>query len=297
MLPEKWRRVGFIGAGSMAEAMVAGLLTAGVTFAPSLVITNRSRQERLDAMALRWGVRTTRSKAELCASADVLVLATKPADIPAALAQLRGLVTSRHLVLSVVAGIPCALVEEALGVGEASGEDVAVIRAMPNTSCHVQESATAIARGRWAGDEHEQVARAIFGAVGEVVTVPEEWLDAVTGLSGSGPAYVYLLMEALTEAGVEVGLSPEVSRLLTRQTVLGAARMVLETGEDPALLRRRVTSPNGTTMAALKVLEDKGFVSALREAVRRATARSREMGEEIGCVGALTGKKVPGLAK
>lgn len=275
MLVERWRRIGFIGVGSMAEAMVAGLLGAGVTFAPSIVVTNRSRQERLDAMALRWGVRTTRSKAEVCASADVLVLATKPADVPAALAQLQGLVTPRHLVVSVAAGIPCALVEEALGEG------IPVIRAMPNTSCHVKESATAVARGRWAVDEHEQVARTIFGAVGAVVTVPEEWLDAVTGLSGSGPAYVYLLMEALTEAGVEVGLSPEVSRLLTRQTVLGAARMVLETGEDPALLRRKVTSPNGTTMAALKVLEEMGFVSALREAVRRATARSREMGEEL----------------
>lgn len=259
----------------MAEAMVAGLLTAGVTFAPSIVVTNRSRQDRLDAMALRWGVRTTRSKAEVCASADVVVLATKPADIPAALGQLRGLVSPRHLVLSVVAGIPCGLVEESLGEG------IPVIRAMPNTSCHVKESATAVARGRWAREEHQEVARTIFAAVGEVVTVPEEWLDAVTGLSGSGPAYVYLLMEALAEAGVEVGLSPEVSRLLTRQTVLGAARMVLETGEDPALLRRKVTSPNGTTMAALKVLEEMGFVAALREAVRRATARSREMGQEL----------------
>jgi len=267
--------MGFIGAGSMAEAMVAGLVSAGVTFAPSIVVTNRSRQERLDMLALRWGVRATRSKAEVCASSDVVVLATKPADIPTALEQLRGLVTGRHLVVSVAAGIPCSLVEKGLGEG------IPVIRAMPNTSCHVKESATAIARGRWSNDEHEEVARTIFGAVGQVVTVPEEWLDAVTGLSGSGPAYVYLLMEALAEAGVEVGLSPEVSRLLTRQTVLGAARMVLETGEDPALLRRKVTSPNGTTMAALKVLEEMGFVSALREAVRRATARSREMREEL----------------
>lgn len=275
MLPERWRRMGFIGAGSMAEAMVAGLLAAGVTFAPSIVVTNRSRQDRLDSMALRWGVRTTRSKAEVCASADVLVLATKPADIPTVLEQLRGLVTPRHLVVSVAAGIPCAALERGLGEG------IPVVRAMPNTSCHVKESATAIALGRWAGEEHEQVATTIFSAVGEVVTVPEDWLDAVTGLSGSGPAYVYLLMEALTEAGVEVGLSPEVSRLLTRQTVLGAARMVLETGEDPALLRRKVTSPNGTTMAALRVLEEMGFVSALREAVRRATARSREMGQQF----------------
>lgn len=278
-MPERWRRMGFIGAGAMAEAMVAGLLAAGVTLAPSIVVTNRSRQERLQAVATRWGVRTSPSKAEVCAWADVLVLATKPADVPVALGQLRGLVTPRHLVLSVAAGIPCALIEEALGEG------IPVIRAMPNTSCHVGESATAIARGRWATDEHEEVARTVFGAVGRVVVVPEEWLDAVTGLSGSGPAYVYLLMEALTEAGIELGLSPEVSRLLTRQTVLGAARMVLETGEDPALLRRKVTSPNGTTMAALKVLEEMGFVSALREAVKRATARSREMGEELARAG------------
>jgi len=268
--------MGFIGAGSMAEALVAGVLSAGVTFAPSIVVTNRSRQDRLDRMALRWGVRTTRSKAEVCASSDVVVLATKPADIPTALEQLQGLLAPCHLVVSVAAGIPCGLIERHLGEG------IPVIRAMPNTSCHVQESATAIARGQWATDEHEQVARLVFGAVGRVVSVPEEWLDAVTGLSGSGPAYVYLLMEALAEAGVELGLSPEVSRLLTQQTVLGAARMVLETGEDPALLRHKVTSPNGTTMAALKVLEEMGFVSALREAVRRATARSREMREELG---------------
>lgn len=275
----------------MAEAMVAGLVTSGVTFAPSIVVTNRSRQDRLEALALRWGVRVTGSKAEVCASSDVVVLATKPADLPLALEQLQGLVTPRHLVISVAAGVPCAVVEQALGAG------VPVVRAMPNTSCHVQESATALARGRWALEEHEQVARTVFGAVGQVVVVPEEWLDAVTGLSGSGPAYVYLLMEALAEAGVEAGLSPEVSLLLTRQTVLGAARMVLETGEDPALLRKKVTSPNGTTMAALKVLEEMGFVSALREAVRRAAARAREMGEELASPPGAPGRSGPALAQ
>lgn len=274
MLPERWRKVGFIGAGSLAEALVGGLVSGGVAGPEDIMVTDKLDQ-RWKEFSRRWGVFATPGKAEVASFARVLVLATKPADIPAVLEELRGLVTIEHLVISVAAGIPCSLVEETLG-----GE-VPVVRAMPNTSCRVREAATALALGRRARDEHEEVARVLFGAVGGVVTVPEEWLDAVTALSGSGPAYVYLFMEALTEAGIRLGLSPEVSRFLTQQTVLGAARMVRETGEDPAVLRRQVMSPQGTTVAALEVLEEMGFRAALERAVERAAQRSAQIREEI----------------
>jgi len=268
------RCLGFIGAGAMAEALVGGLISARVLPADRILVTNRSDCARLHGLAGRWGVHVTYGKAELARRCQVLILATKPVDIPGVLRELEGLVGPGHLLVSVAAGIPCALMEERF-------PGIPVVRAMPNTSCRVKESATAVALGCWATAEHEALAHVIFGAVGQVVTVPEGCLNAVTGLSGSGPAYVYLLMEALAEAGTKAGLDPQVSRFLTWQTVLGAARMVQETGEDPASLRRKVTSPNGTTMAALQALQAMGFDAALHEAVRRATERSQELGKEI----------------
>lgn len=290
MLEQGYGRLGFVGAGSMAEALIAGLITAGVVSPDAITVTNKSNQARLEGVARRWGVHTTRHKAELVRQSDVIILATKPADIPVVLAELTGLVKDQ-LIISVAAGISCGLIEKALGPG------IAVIRAMPNTSSWVKESATALALGRWANADHEKVATIIFASVGKVVSVPEECLDAVTAVSGSGPAYVYLLMEALAEAGMRAGLAPEVSRLLSQQTVLGAARMVQETGEDPSSLRRKVTSPNGTTMAALRVLEEMRFGLALEEAVKRAAERAREMREEISAgLSDVAAKAEPGSA-
>lgn len=267
------KRIGLVGAGSMAQALLHGLVGGGLVGPQSVTVSNRANDEMLMCLERQWGVRVTRDKAEVAGSADVLLLAVKPADMTAALAELRQHVRPEQLVISMAAGIPTAAVEHHLPAG------TPVVRAMPNTSSRVKASATALCGGRWAGEESLALARAIFASVGQVAVVPESALDAVTGLSGSGPAYVYLFVEALVEAGIATGLGPEDARSLAVQTLFGAARMLMETGADPAELRRQVTSPNGTTAAALQVLEEQGFKDALVAAVVRAAERAGELAQ------------------
>jgi pyrroline-5-carboxylate reductase len=270
--------VGLIGAGNMAEALIRGLLARGVIPAERLWVTNRVNTPRLEALRDRFAVQITREKYALAEAASTLILAVKPKDMAQALDELRGLVHAEHLVISVAAGIPLATIEGAL-------PDAAVIRAMPNTSAAVQESATVLAAGSRADATHLHDAEVIFRAVGDVAVVDEELLDAVTALSGSGPAYVYHLIEAMIHAGSELGLDGDLARRLAVQTLVGAARMLTETSADPGELRRRVTSPGGTTMAALQTLEARGFARSVREAVDRAAQRSRELAGEFGGTG------------
>ncbi|MCL6520815.1 MAG: pyrroline-5-carboxylate reductase [Firmicutes bacterium] len=264
-------RLGLVGAGEMAEALLAGLVGGGRLRPERILVNNRSNRARLEHLAAHWGVRATREKAAL-AEADLLVLAVKPADAAEALAQLRPHVREGAALVSVVAGLPTEAILARLG------RELPVVRAMPNTPSRVGEGATALAAGRLAGPRELALARQLFAGVGRVVEVGEEALDAVTGLSGSGPAYVFLLLEALIAAGVKEGLEYGVARELALQTVFGAAKMALERGEDPARLREEVTSPNGTTMAGLAALEQRGFRQALEAAVGRAAARARELG-------------------
>ncbi|HKV43369.1 MAG TPA: pyrroline-5-carboxylate reductase [bacterium] len=265
------RTVGIIGAGNMAEALLRGAFDAGVLRPACCVVTNKSNDERLARLARTWAVRTTRDKAELMAASEVVILAVKPGDVPTVLGEIAPHVTPRHLVVSVAAGVPIEMIEQALGA-------VPVVRAMPNTSTAVRASATAIASGRLAGSEHLAVARAIFEAVGWVGVVSESLLDVVTAVSGSGPAYVYALAEAMVDGGERAGLPPDVARALVSQTILGAGKMLTETGESPEALRGQVTSPGGTTVAGLEALEQGGFRAAVHAAVTRATRRARELG-------------------
>ncbi len=262
-------KVGFIGAGNMAEALVGGMRAAGWP-ADRIAVTNRSNRSRLVSLATRYGILAFPDKCGLCQHADVLVLAVKPKDVDEALAQLQPYVRPSHRLVSVVAGLTLARLERTF-------PGLAVVRAMPNTPSAIREGVTAYALGRHATERDAQLARMLFGSVGAVVEVPEERMDLVTGLSGSGPAYVFFLVESLIEAGVRVGLPASVARDLVVQTVFGAARMLRETGEDPAELRRRVTSPGGTTMAGVGALEEHGVRGAVVEAVRRATLRAREL--------------------
>lgn len=266
---ESYPTVGFVGAGNMAEALISGMRAAGWP-AERILATNRSNRARLDWLGSRYGIRTTHRKDELCGASQVLVLAVKPKDVAEASQQLHPFVRSDHRLLSVVAGLTLASLERAF-------PKIPVVRAMPNTPSAVREGVTAFALGRLAGEKEARLARQVFGAVGAVVEVPEERIDLVTGLSGSGPAYVFFLVESLIEAGVRAGLGPEVARDLVVQTVFGAARMLRETGEDPAELRRRVTSPGGTTMAGVGALEEHGVRAAFVEAVHRAARRAREL--------------------
>lgn len=261
--------IGFIGAGNMAEALISGLRDAGVD-GRQIVATNRSRRERLDHLRNTWGIVTTTDKGAVSASARTLVLAMKPADLDQAMRELQPHLTTRHLIISLLAGVKCASVERYAG-------GAPVVRAMPNLSAAVLASTTALTYGRDAAAPHRAEARSLFERVGHTVDVNEEAMDAVTALAGSGPAYVYLFMEALIEAGIHAGLSEPVARDLAVQTVFGAAKLVKDTGGDPADLRRRVTSPGGTTMAALTVLEARGFKMTVADAVRQAIRRAGEL--------------------
>ncbi len=281
--------IGMVGAGNMADALLRGLLGRTVVPPEDIWVTNRSNRERLLAVGARYGVRVTPAKDPLLHAASVLVLAVKPRDTREVLAEIAGRVRSDQLVISVIAGIPLATLEAAL-------PGVPVVRAMPNTSAAVLASATALTPGRHATEGHLATAVRMFEAVGDTVVVSEDVLDVVTGLSGSGPAYVYRLIEAMIHAGTDLGLSGELARRLAVQTLVGAARMLAESAADPAELRQRVTSPGGTTMAALGVLEDRGFARAVRDAISRAAERAREMAEQFADRAAPAGGDGPARA-
>jgi pyrroline-5-carboxylate reductase len=267
---EAMPRVAVVGAGHLAEALVRGWLAAGVP-AARICVTNRERDDRLAAFGA-LGVGAHRDKGEALANADVVVLAVKPQDATQALRACGEVWPGRALLLSLVAGVATDRLLNDLG------RRVPTVRAMPNTACAVGESATAaFAAGAMA--RARAVASFLLGVVGRVVWLEREAdMDAVTALSGSGPAYVYLLVEGLVEAAVAQGLDIATARALAVQTVFGAAHHLRSSGEDAAELRRRVTSPGGTTAAALSVLERRGFRPALAEAVASAADRSRQLG-------------------
>lgn len=263
----------FLGAGSMAEAMIAGMLNKGVLQSENITITNRSNQERLHYLESRYRVRPITEKKEAVPAADILILAMKPKDVDVALDEIKGLLREDQLIISVLAGISTSYIVEKLS------RPVPVIRTMPNTSSAVGLSATALTGGHHSLPQHLEKATIIFESIGTVCVVEEEQIDAVTGLSGSGPAYIYYLVEAMEAAGKEAGLHPDIARQLTIQTLLGAAHMLQETKEDPSILRERVTSPGGTTMAGLEILKSLHFQESVRAAIHRAAERSRELGQ------------------
>lgn len=255
------KTLAFIGAGNMAEALIRGLLTRHVVDPAQLIATD-IRAERLAELAQRYGIRTGPP-----AAADVVILAVKPQQISAALAQVSG----EPLLVSIAAGITTTRIERELG-GQPR-----VVRVMPNTPALVGAGAAALCAGRYATEADLEIAEAVLGAVGLTVRVPEELMDAVTALSGSGPAYIFYVAEAMISAGIQAGLSAELSRQLTLQTIAGAARLLTETAESPAELRRKVTSPGGTTEAALRVLAERGLPAVFADAIRAARDRAREL--------------------
>jgi pyrroline-5-carboxylate reductase len=264
--------VGFLGAGQMATALAAGWAAAG------LLDGSRSRaSDPLPVARTKFeqatGVRAVQTNAAVAAECDVLVLAVKPQVMPAVLAELRPHVGPRHLVVSIAAGVTLKAVADGLAGG------VRLVRVMPNTPCLVGASASGYAAGPTATADDVALVGKLFGAAGKAFALPEPALDAVTGLSGSGPAFVYVLIEALADGGVRVGLPRDVAQALAAQTVLGAAKMVLETGQHPAALKDAVASPGGTTIAGLHALERAGFRAALMDAVEAATKRSQELGK------------------
>ena len=263
--------IGFIGTGKMATALARGLVTAGIV-KPDQVLGSDVVEDARAAFGREVGARTTAFNPDVPKFASVFILAVKPAQVPAVLKELRGHVSERHLLVSLAAGVPLASLEEGLETG------AHVVRVMPNTPALVGAAASAYALGRSATAEDGQLVEGLLGAVGLALQVPEPQLDAVTGLSGSGPAYVYLIIEALSDGGVAAGLPRDIAHKLAAQTVLGAARMALETGLHPGVLKDMVTSPGGTTIEGVHELEKAGVRGAMINAVRAAADKAHKLG-------------------
>jgi pyrroline-5-carboxylate reductase len=265
-------RLGFLGAGKMAAALARGWIDAGLA-APGHTLASDPVPAARDAFAGVTGARVTADNHEVVADSDLLVLAVKPQSMAALLAEVRPAVTARHLVVSIAAGVALKNLAEGLG------PDRRLVRVMPNTPCLVGASASGYAVGPGATPEDVALVDRLLNAVGRAFCLPEHLLDAVTGLSGSGPAFVYVMIEALSDGGVRVGLPRDVATALAAQTVLGSAKMVLETGAHPGILKDQVTSPGGTTIAGLHALERGGLRAALIDAVEAATRRATELGK------------------
>lgn len=266
------RKIAVLGAGNMGRALLRGMLKAQWATPTNLSATTR-RAESASLLAKELGVQAHTDNVRAAREADVVVLAVKPQILPELLAEIAPVVGHGKVVISIAAGVPTSAIEAAL-------PGASVVRTMPNLPVTVDAGATAICRGAGAKKEHAEVARAIFESVGVVVEVDEYLMDAVTGLSGTGPMYVFQIIEGLADAGVKVGLSRDVAMALTVQTVLGAAKMAQLTDEHPARMKDRVTSPGGTAITALHTMERGGLRAILIDAVEAATKRSEELGRK-----------------
>ncbi len=264
--------IGFLGAGKMATALARGFLHAGLAAPASLTASDPYEAAR-SAFAKETGAKATVSNADVIRSARIVVLAVKPDQVNDVLAEARPLFTAEHLLISIAAGVPIARLEAALPAG------TRVVRVMPNTPAFVGASASAYALGTSSKPEDGSLTQQLFSSVGLALLVKESLLDAVTGLSGSGPAYVFLIIEALSDGGVAMGLPRDVATRLAAQTLLGSAKLLLETGQHPGALKDMVTSPGGTTIEGLHELEKAGVRGALINAVRAATEKSKQLGQ------------------
>jgi pyrroline-5-carboxylate reductase len=268
----KGQRIGFLGAGNMGEALVKGVLAAGLV-TPDLIQITDVRADRAKELAGLYGVRVAPDNPALVRTSDIVVLAVKPQIMASVLGEIASAVSRKTLLISIAAGVSTSTLRAGLG------KDARLIRVMPNTPALVLEGATAIARGDGLEPGDLDVASELFRAVGRVVTLGEDAMDAVTGLSGSGPAYVAIVVESLADGGVKMGLDRATAMTLATQTVLGAARLLLDTGMHPGALKDMVSSPGGTTIAGIGALEEGGIRTTFIKAVERATARSRELGK------------------
>jgi pyrroline-5-carboxylate reductase len=264
--------IAFLGAGKMATALARGFVRAGLVTPGQVTASDPSAAARA-AFAKEVGAKTTASNADVVKFAAVLVLAVKPDQVGGVLAEIRDLLTDKHCLISIAAGVPLAKLEAGLGAS------ARLIRVMPNTPALVGASATAFALGKAARPEDGELAQKLFSAVGIAFQVKEALLDAVTGLSGSGPAYAYLFIEGLSDGGVAAGLPRDIATRLAAQTVMGSARMVLETGMHPGVLKDMVTSPGGTTIEGLHELEKGKLRGTVISAVRAAAEKSKKLGQ------------------
>lgn len=267
-------RLGFIGAGNMAEAIARGVIAAGIC-RPAQIIAADISSERRDVFSDQLKVRTIEDALSIVTQSDTVLLCVKPQHVAEMLASIREVVAQDHLIISIAAGISTSYIEEALG----SAKHIRVVRVMPNTPMLVGKGMSGIAAGRNATKEDLLTARRLFESAGAVVEVNEEQMNAVTALSGSGPAYFFFLVEHMIAAGVEMGLSPEAAHELATQTARGAAEMLCSSSDSPSELRRKVTSPGGTTAAAITHMQEKGMPQTIIDALKAAERRGKELGK------------------
>ena len=262
--------IGFIGSGNMAEALIRGLLENGVVETGAIFCFDIVK-ERLDYLAETFGVKTTEDIATLTDSVDIIIISTKPSQVVEVINHISGRINKDKLIISIAAGITLDFIQSRVEKG------IPVIRVMPNITALVHEGMSALAPGPYVDEKDMNIALSVFGGVGEAVVVEEGLIDAVTALSGSGPAYIFLVIEAMADGGVMAGLSRPLALKLSAQTVLGAAKMVLETGMHPGELKDMVASPAGSTISGLSALEENGVRGAIMEAVDAAYQRAKEL--------------------
>jgi len=267
------QHIGFIGGGQMAEALIRGIITSGLYQKKDILVAEPNDQRR-EHLEQTYTVKTYSSNVPIFENCRIVILAVKPQTMKALLEDCKGRIQSQHIIITIAAGLPISFYTKMIGKSETK-----IIRVMPNTPALVLEAASAMSRNTNVSDEELRTAEEIFLAVGEVVLLDEVHLDAVTGLSGSGPAYVFSFVEALIDAGVKSGLTRVVSEKLALQTVSGSIKLLRVSGEHPAALRSKVTSPGGTAITALHVLEKVGFHGIIMDIVESAVIRSKQLGE------------------
>ena len=265
--------IGFIGGGNMAEALINGLISSKM-FKSGDILVSDIKKERLNYLKKQYSIKSIEDNKILIKQSDIIVLAVKPQNIGEVLQEISPYVIKEKLVITIAAGIKLSYIEKHVQEG------TPVIRVMPNTPALIRLGASAVAEGQFANYEDMKFVQEMMESVGVVSIVPEENMDAVTGLSGSGPAYVFYFIEALIEAGIRLGLTPEVAKKLTLNTVIGSAKMVLETNENPVVLRQKVTSPGGTTEAGISALDRGKFYYDIINAIEEATNCAKELGSE-----------------
>lgn len=266
-------KIAFIGAGSMAEAIIAGIVDNRLLPSENVYVTNRSDKERLEELNTKYQVTGTIDKALAIKSAEAIVISPKPNDIEVALIELKGFIQPGQVIISVVAGVSSEKISSIIG------KKVAVIRAMPNTSATIGLSATGLSKGAFATDTQMVLAEKIFNAIGTVAVIDEAQMHTLTAISGSGPAYIYYLAEAMEEAAQSGGLEAQLAKELVIQTIIGAGEMLKASSDSAAELRRKVTSPNGVTAAGIETLKSYKFQDAIKACVKSATYRSSDLGE------------------
>lgn len=269
------KKLAIIGAGSMAEALISGLIESKLLDPCDIWVTNRSNTKRLNELEKKYNISTSHHLEQVLSNAEAILIAMKPKDAMPALASIKPYILDNGLILSVLAGVSMDSIEHLLG------KKTAIIRAMPNTSAAIGKSATALALNPYVSDEQAALAEHIFQTVGITKVVQENELDAVTGLSGSGPAYVYYMVEAMEKSALELGLDKDMVKDFIVQTFLGAAEMLAKSTKTARQLRKEVTSPGGTTEAGIKILDEHGVSQAVEECIKEATAQSMRLGENI----------------